>query len=348
MKDFPVLLLHNLDPAWPSGDREIAVHEADRLASALYEIGHRVTTVTVVNADLAAHLKSYDPREWIVFNWCEELPGIPHSDALVAEVLETLGFTYTGSTADVLKLSWEKADLKRLLEKHNLPTPSWRICDVAEPGDWHCYPAIVKPAHEHCSLGVTTGAVVRNRDELNLRLAYVLDEFKQPALIEDFIDGREFHVSLWGNGDVQMLPPAEMDFSRFNDIRDRLCTYDAKFRPGSLHYEEIQLRLPAPLSEAEYDLLMCTARAAYHAHCCRDFARMDIRLRDGIFYILDINPNPDISSDASMACAAEAAGFSFGAMGSHLIHLAAARHPVFGKQLDRNKTLDNLSRSIKL
>jgi hypothetical protein len=75
---------------------------------------------------------------------------------------------------------------------------------------------------------------------------------------------------------------------------------------------------------------------------------MDIRLRDGIFYILDINPNPDISSDASMACAAEAAGFSFGAMGSHLIHLAAARHPLFGKQLDRNKTLDNLSRSIKL
>jgi len=122
-----------------------------------------------------------------------------------------------------------------------------------------------------------------------------------------------------------MLPPAEMDFSRFNDIRDRLCTYDAKFRPGSLHYEEIQLRLPAPLSESEYDLLTCTARAAYNAYCCRDFARMDIRLRDGIFYILDINPNPDISSDASMACAAEAAGFSFGAMGSHLIHLAAAR-----------------------
>jgi D-alanine-D-alanine ligase len=123
-----------------------------------------------------------------------------------------------------------------------------------------------------------------------------------------------------------------MDFSRFDDVRDRLCTYESKFSPGSRHYEEIQLRLPAPLTEVEDDLLYRTARAAYEAYHCRDLARLDIRLRDGVFYILDINPNPDISSDASMACAAEVAGFSFGAMGSRLIHLAAVRHPVFGRR----------------
>jgi D-alanine-D-alanine ligase len=133
---------------------------------------------------------------------------------------------------------------------------------------------------------------------------------------------------------VQMLPVAEMDFSRFDDVRDRLCTYESKYDPGSRHYEGIQLLLPAPLTQAEHDLLYRTALLAYQAYRCRDYARLDIRLRDGVFYILDINPNPDISSDNSMTFAAEAAGYSFGAMGSHLIRLAAARHPVFGRSLN--------------
>jgi len=330
MKDLPVLLLYNLDPAWPDGDRDITVQEADRLASGLGELGHPVATVAVGNADLAACLRSYDPREWIVFNWCEELPGMPHSDVQVAETLESEGFTYTGATPEVLRLSWDKTGMKKFLDKQELPTPRWRIYADPDPGDWRAFPAMVKPAQEHCSIGVTTDAVVRNAGELRARIAFILDAFRQPALVEDFIDGREFHVSLWGNGEVLMLPVAEMDFSRFGDVRDRLCTYESKHHPGSRHYEGIQTLLPAPLTEAEHDILFGMARAAYRAYRCRDFARLDIRLRDGVFYILDINPNPDISSDASMACAAEAAGFSFGAMGSHLIGLAAARHPVFG------------------
>ena len=329
MTDLPVLLLHNLDPAWPSAERDIAVRETEKLTSALRDLGHPVTPIAVCDADLTARLKDHDPGEWIVFNWCEELPGIPHSDALVAEILETCGFTYTGATPEVLRLSWDKAGMKQLLKEKDLPTPRWRIYATDDPGDWRWFPAMVKPAREHCSLGVTTDAVVRNTGELRARIAHVLHEFRQPALVEDFIDGREFHVSLWGNGELQMLPVAEMDFSRFDDVRDRLCTYESKFHPGSRHYEGIQLLLPAPLTEVEYDRLYRTAKLAYRAYRCRDFARLDIRLRDSVFYILDINPNPDISSDASMACAAEAAGYSFGAMGSHLIRLAAARHPVF-------------------
>lgn len=324
----PVLLIYNLDPSWPAGEKDIAVQEAERLATGLRELGHLVQSVAVCDADLAACLKGHDPRECIVFNWCEELPGVPHSDAQVAELLDILGFTYTGPAADVLRMSWDKAAMKRLLEERRLPTPLWRICATADPGSWDRFPAMVKPAQEHCSLGVTSDAVVRNPDALRARIAHILDEFRQPALVEDFIDGREFHVSLWGNSAVRMLPVAEMDFSRFEDVRDRLCTYESKFQPGSRHYEGIQSLLPAPLTEAEQDLLYRTAVAAYRAYRCRDFARLDIRLRDGVFYILDINPNPDISSDASMACAAEAAGMTFGAMGSHLIRLAAARHPL--------------------
>jgi D-alanine-D-alanine ligase len=331
MKDLPVLLLHNIDPAWPCQEKEIAGQEAERLASALRELGHPVKAISVCDVDLTSRLQDHHPLEWVVFNWCEELPGIPHSDALVAEILESCGFTYTGPTPEVLRLSWDKANMKQILQEQSLPTPHWRICTTDDPGGWRWFPAMVKPAQEHCSFGVTTDAVVRNTGELRARIAYVLNEFNQPALVEDFIDGREFHVSLWGNGEIQMLPVAEMDFSRFDDVRDRLCSYESKFHPGSRHYDGIQTLLPAPLSEAEQDLLYRTAQSAYRAYRCRDYARLDIRLQDGIFYILDINPNPDISSDASMACAADAAGFSFGAMGSHLIRLAAERHPVFGR-----------------
>lgn len=329
MTQLPVLLVHNIDPDWPPNDREIASAEADRLTGELRAMGHHVISIAVGDADLAACLKQYDPNRWVVFNWCEELPGIPQSDALAANIIEQNGFTYTGPPPAVLRLSWDKGYMKRLLDELRIPTPIWRMCHTADAGDWRLFPAIVKPSQEHCSFGITVGAVVENTFELEARIGYVLSTFKQPALVEDFIDGREFRVSLWGNEEVQMLPVAEYDFSRFADARERLCSYEAKYQPGSRHYEEIQLLLPAPLTEAEITLLYKTALAAYRAFGCRDFARLDVRMRDGVFYVLDINPNPDISSDASMACAAQAAGYSFGAMCSRLAGLAAARHPVF-------------------
>jgi D-alanine-D-alanine ligase len=329
MNELPVLLLYNVDPAWPPEDIAVAADEAERLASSMRALGHPVADIAVHDSDLARCLKPYDPAEWIVFNWCEELPGMPHSDARVARILEEHGFTCTGPSSESLRLSWDKAWMKRLLNKRRLPTPRWRLYASAGPARWNRFPAIAKPSQEHSSFGVTTEAVVQNAAELRARIAYILDEFKQPALVEDFIDGREFHVSLWGNSDVRMLPVAEMDFSRFDQVQDRLCTYESKFHPGSRHYEDIGLLLPAPLRPMEQERLYRTLKAAYRSYGCRDFARMDVRLRDGTFYILDINPNPDISSDASMACAAEVAGLSFGDMGSFIIRLAAARHPVF-------------------
>lgn len=329
--DLPVLLLHNVDPTWGREDIDLALHEADDLQQALCSEGHPVTTVGVWDANLASHLQHRDPNQWIVFNWCEDLPGIPHSDILVAETLSAMGFVYTGSTAETLALSWNKRKVKRLLDHLGLPTPRWRVYDAPWADDWDCFPAIVKPSFEHSSLGVSTDAVVLTSAELNDRIDYVMREFPGPALVEDFIDGREFHVGLWGDGLVEMLPPAEMDFSAFDDVHDRLCTFDSKFVPQSVAYNQIQVRVPAPLTPEEYQRLERTAVAAYHAFGCRDYARLDIRLRDGVFYVLDVNPNPDISSDTSMSCAAEAAGYSRGEMASYLVNLAAQRHPRIGR-----------------
>jgi D-alanine-D-alanine ligase len=178
---------------------------------------------------------------------------------------------------------------------------------------------------------------VLDKTELQERVLYILDTYRQPALVEDFIDGREFRVSVWGNKNLTMPPVAEMDFSFFKNIKDRLCTQDAKFHPGSEHYEKIETLLPAPLSAAQTDTLGKICCDSYRALGCRDYARMDVRLKNDIFYVLDVNPNADISHDASMACAAEKAGLSYGGMGSLFVRYAAGRHPLFGKKRSRRK-----------
>ena len=329
-RSLPVLLLYNLDRTWPSEDIDASLREARKLEAGLREVGHPVTVVPIYDTDLATPLSDYSPNEHVVLNWCEGVPGIPWSDALVAETLEALNYAYTGAPADVLAFCQDKYLVKRRLDEAGIATPRWRLYHTPDCDDWKGFPAIVKPSREHCSFGVTEESVVMTPAELRRRVAYVLQEFREPALVEDFIDGREFHVALWGNGTIQMLPPAEMDFAAFSDVRDRLCTFESKFDPHSQHYQQIQLRLPAPLTEAEHARLESTAAAAYRALGCRDYARLDIRLREGIFYVLDVNPNADLSSESSTACAAQVAGYSFGAMGSHLVNLAALRHPVFG------------------
>jgi D-alanine-D-alanine ligase len=123
-----------------------------------------------------------------------------------------------------------------------------------------------------------------------------------------------------------------MDFSFFNEVNDRLCTYESKHVPQSIHYQKIQTLLPAPLSEDELWTIEHVCRTVYMATGCRDYARIDLRSQNGTFYVLDVNPNADISIDASLACAAEVAGYSYGEMGSRLVRLAARRHPIWGRQ----------------
>ncbi len=324
----PVLLIYNVDSAWAPHERDEVVRETQRLGSSLEERGHPVTLVPIVEANLSAQLEPFRREDHIVFNWCECLPGVSQSEAHVADMLESLDFIFTGADSEALALSQDKPQVKALLATHTIPTPHWAVYENAKADGWECFPAIVKPAYEHCSIGITQGAVVMSKNELQARLSYVQEIYQQPALVEDFIDGREFRASLWGNRSPSLLPIAEMNFSAFPDVRERLCTYDSKFDPASLHYQQIETLLPAPLRQDENRLLYKTAVAAYSILKCRDYGRIDLRLRDGVFYVLDVNPNPDLCADASMAYAAEWAGFSYGALGSLLVALAACRHPL--------------------
>ena len=326
----PVLLIHNVDPAWESSEKQEAVQGAYEIESALRSLGYPVVDVPVTDADLSSRLRDFDPDKHIVLNHCEELPGVPHSGSIAAQVLTSLGFTYTGSPAEVLALTWDKAKVKYLLDQHAIPSPRYKLYSSANSDEWDCFPAIVKPSREHCSFGISPASVVETPNELAEQIAAVTETLRQPALVEEFIDGREFHVPLWGDkgGGVQMLPVAEMDFSTFKSVCDRLCTFDSKHRPGSRHYEEIHAQIPAMLDKTELRHLEETSMKVCRIFGCLDYTRLDIRLRNDTFYVLDVNPNPDITGETSFVLSAALAGYSYGAMVSHLIQLAALRHPI--------------------
>ncbi len=328
-RDLPVLLLHNVDPGWTSAEIAEAGEDVAALADALRALGHPVELAAVEDGGLAARLAGYEPRQHIVFNWCEELPGVPHSEPEVAAVLERLGFAFTGSSSRVLTFSQDKPEVKRVLDAAGIFTPPWAVYRRPSARDWTIFPAIVKAAHEHCSIGIAADSVVASRAELEARIDYILKEHGQPALVEEFIDGREFHVAAWGNGTVTVLPAAEMDYVGLTDIRDRLFTYDAKYLPGSRLYETIELCVPAELDGPARSRLERIVYSTYRATACRDYGRIDLRYRDGVFYVIDVNPNPDINPKTSMSYAALEAGYSYGEMGSHIVNLAAARHPVY-------------------
>lgn len=327
--DLPLLLIANLDPSWPSQVIQDYDVETRFLINALIEVGHPIQDVCIQSADMETALESFNPDEFIVFNWCEELPSIPHSEYRVAESLERMGFTFTGADSSTLSLGQDKHKVKHILRSEQIPTPLWELLTSTREINWIRFPAIVKAAFEHCSYGITRESVVQSVAELNKRVQYVFDELHQPALVEEFIDGREFHVGVIGNGVLRVLPPAEIDYSSFEDIHDRLCTYEANFDKNSLAYQKTIPMLPASLTHNQLSNLEEVVIAAYRATDCRDYARMDIRLRDGVFYVLDVNHNADISTDSSLVLAAELTGYSYGQFGSLLVNLAAQRHPCF-------------------
>ena len=328
--DLPVTLLSNLDPAWTPSERDEARSVCQQLRDALAAMGHPTSIAYVEDHRLEELLKTHDPSSGIIFNWCESIPGVRHSEGRVARMLENLGFVFTGADSSALELAQDKARVKEILMQQGIPTPPWRIYRRPEYGRWNTFPAIVKLENEHASEGITRDSVVNNPGELYERVRYMIDTFDQPALVEEFIDGREFHVSLWGNGTIEALPAAEMDFSAFDDVHDRLCTYDAKFTAGSVPYEGIKTLLPAPLTPDELYVVEKMSRAAYRAAGCRDYGRVDLRLRNGTPYVLDVNPNADVAADTSFACAAEVSGFSYSRLCSRIVRLAARRHPVWG------------------
>ena len=278
-------------------------------------------------------LDDFDPREWLVWNWGEELAGRPWSDAEVAEHLERRGFAYTGASPHLIRVAQDRMRVKRQVQAAGLPTlPASLIRHPDAVTEWTTYPAIVKGANQHASVGIDAGAIVDTPDQLAGRVAYLRQHHDDDALVEPFLDSREFQVAVWGNDVPEALPPAEIDYSTLPDVRERLYTEAWKFDRASHGYLRVQILSPAPIDRPDWRARLETiAVRAYQVLGLRDYARLDLRMLGDEPQILDVNVNPDLLADGHSAfvLAAQAAGVGYARMVARILELAAVRMPSF-------------------
>ena len=184
---------------------------AREIAAGLQGLGYRVA-LQGVSDDLERALAPYPPDEWLVFNLCEGLGGDPGREAEVPPVLEASGYLYTGSPATALSTGQDQALTKARVLESGLPTPRHAVLSRPEERCDVPLPALVKPVHEDGSLGISAESVVRDRASLARRVAYIVEHYCQPALVEEFIGGREFNQAVWGNCPPQALPTGEINY----------------------------------------------------------------------------------------------------------------------------------------
>ncbi|MCL5996235.1 MAG: hypothetical protein M1546_09275 [Chloroflexi bacterium] len=330
----PVILLYGLDEASQPFEVEATCALVTAAREALCGHGWHVEVLQLVH-DIVTPLKSYDPHEWIVLNLCEGSPTQDFYYARVAHTLAALDYTFTGSDHHCLDQTQFKTEMKRLLQEHSVPTPAWAIYNAPEEVAFDVFPAIVKPAAEHCSLGITRNSVVLNVEEARAQVSRIITEFNGPALVEEFLDSPEYNVSVWGcdvhrnGGDsnhcISVLGISTMTYDAFDDIHDRLCTFEAKWDPTSAAYRRIPAICPAPVSSELKDEIERVSIAAYRAAECRDYGRVDMRIRTNQLMVLDVNANCDVSPTGGFANAVRAAGLTYADMLDRIVTLALQR-----------------------
>jgi D-alanine-D-alanine ligase len=323
-----IIAITNESPDWSDLDKLYGDQMWDMLRNGLREEGYEFHAFKFYD-DLKC-LDPFDPREWLVWNWGEELAGKPWSEDEVAAELERRGFTFTGSPSHVIRFAQNRMRVKERLRAVGLPTLPARIFgDPGQAAEWSVYPAIVKGANQHASFGITGDSVVDTPEQLAQRIAHLRQHYNDDALVEPFLDSREFHVAVWGNGTPQALPPTEFVYSMFNNRHDRLYTLDWKFDRQSRGYKEIQMPCPAPLDRPDWRArLEEVAVKAYQAIGLRDYGRFDMRMSGDEPQVLDVNPNPDLDHVSVVLAGAKTKGMTYGQMVSQIIQYAAARMPV--------------------
>ena len=306
---------------------------AKAIASALIEGGYVVELMGVHGVEVYSVLSQIAAtKPDLLFNLCESMDGDPRNEPTFAGLLDLFKIPYTGADLLALASCLYKQRTKDILLAHNVPTPPYRFlvteADLADPAlERLDYPWFVKLGHEDASLGITEANVVRDAAALRARSRELMREHKQAVLAERYIEGREINVTLFGHADtVEVLPLHEIDFGAMPADRPRIVSYAAKWDEKHVDYAGTK---PVPLQgvgAAQIAEIERVARAAWRAVELRDYGRVDLRVDEsGVPWVIDVNPNPDISPDAGVTRAAAAAGMSYPQMVSRIAQLALKR-----------------------
>lgn len=307
---------------WDTEETILAVRSA-------LEQHHRVSLIEA-NGTAFSNLAALQPD--IVFNIAEGLRG-PSREAQIPAMLEMLGIPYTGSDPLTLGICLDKSRAKEILAYHRVATPSFHVVDHADGlvGLDIPLPAIVKPLHEGSSKGIMNSSVVRTPLELEAEVRRVTGQYHEPALVEEFLTGREFTIALIGNdGDLRVLPIVEIKFDDMPPGSNPIWSFEAKWiwdtleKPLDVH--ECPARISPELEAKISDICI----RSYKILRCRDWCRIDVRLdAAGEPHIIELNPLPGIlpnpDDHSCFPQAARSAGIDYNRMINTVLESALRR-----------------------
>jgi D-alanine-D-alanine ligase len=295
------------------------------VVSTLRKLGHEVRPLGV-KSDLGvirAAVEDWHPH--IAFNLLEEFDGIAVYDQNVVSYLELLRMPYTGCNPRGLMLARDKSLSKKLLSYHRIPFPDFAVFpmgrSVKRPS-YLTFPLIVKSVTEEASLGISQASIVNDDDKLRERVTFIHESVGTGALVEQFIEGRELYVGLLGNGHLRVLPVWELVMDRMPEETWRIATERVKWSRKYQSKYGIRSGEARNLPEGMDDKIQHLARRVYRALGLSGYARIDLRMdQSGQFYVLEANPNPQISRDEDFAESALKADWTYGDLLEELLHL---------------------------
>jgi D-alanine-D-alanine ligase len=323
-----VVVLHTKDAV--DGEEDPVLGQ---LEQALRNGGHQPRRVMVDAAvePLVQELTSDRPD--IVINMAESFAGKSALESSVAGLLNLLDLRYTGSSPAGLMVAGDKTLSKKVLLFHGIRTPQF-VTVYRGMVDWAGdvnFPLIVKPPQEDASLGITQKSIVRDVKELLERIAELQSEYQQPALAEQYVEGREFYVGVLGNANARALPVIELDFSGFPTDRPRIASWAAKWGDAGdakgAEFEGTESIFPDDLPDEWRETMQKVAVEAFHALRLRDYARVDMRVTEtGEVFVIEVNPNCYLEAKSEFARAAERDGLSYDSLIAQIMELASARY----------------------
>ncbi|HUU65058.1 MAG TPA: ATP-grasp domain-containing protein [Dehalococcoidales bacterium] len=299
------------------------LHAVSAVQQALLELGYYVTRVPLVAplGRVKRKLSSLDVD--LVFNLFEGFCGRPETEALVPEALSELGIPCTGCPGKMLRLALDKAKVKVLLKAAGIPTPDFQLLNHHILHMFQLnYPCVVKPRGEDASHGLTEASVVSDFASLKKQVKLITEAYGGSALVEEFIDGREFNATVLGDSRCTVLPVSEIAYSLPSGM-PRILTYAAKWEPSSPYFRGTTAICPAEIEAEARERINQTALAVFRLLDGQGYARADMRMnKEGQPSVIEVNPNPDISPDSGAVRQAEAAGMSYPQFVEKIIQLA--------------------------
>ena len=310
-------------------DESDPIAEYESIAKHLRRAGYEAYILNILD-DLHIFLRDLEKNKPdVIFNFVEIYKDIPELEMGFSGLMELLKIQYTGAPPLALGTCQDKLLTKRILNSIGVITPKYKYVTVPQKTYRHRlkYPLIVKPALEDASVGIDVEAVVTNYKELKNRVEYIFKEFEQPVLIEEFIDGRELNVAVLGEKEPKVLPISEIDFSKMPDHLHNIVSYQAKWEPLHEAYHKTIPKCPARLPKKVESDAIEIALKCFKAMGVRDYCRVDMRLSDDKeLYVLEVNPNPDLTEDAGFMRSMRHAGYSYKRALKTIVDFAASRN----------------------